>query len=102
DGILGRTVTGVQTCALPICGNLKGDEPARDDDPEHLRQVAQRVLRLHVLQHDVGEDLVEGVVREEGEVVAGVHVVPATVAVPVEIGRASCRERGELLVEYAW
>src|SRR5699024_11823974 len=95
-----RNVTGVQTCALPIClrradGGRQGDRGRRggQDAPEpdqrdqllrgreRLRRVAvcgggQRLPHLRVLLRDVHRELDE--LPDRGE-----------------IGRASCRGRGE-------
>src|SRR2546430_10353183 len=51
DGIRDLTVTGVQTCALPI---LVGTPARADEDAEHhwylaaKDQVVQNILRLHI------------------------------------------------------
>lgn len=52
----------------PVVGVADGDEPARPRDPPHLAQRPHRVT--HVLEHLVGVDHAEGVVR----VVQRVHV----------------------------
>src|SRR5437867_6647768 len=74
DGIRDRTVTGVQTCALPILGG---------DDPIHL----------------IGKDL-PGVVnevtfRDASGLVRSARVpdVSTSMLAMLKIGRASCRER---------
>src|SRR2546430_13712417 len=81
DGIRDLTVTGVQTCALPIFAELADQGAAAmlglvavDDDAESLDGVA--------VDEDVHLDEVVGLV-------AGDLVVHGA----VEIGRASCRER---------
>src|SRR5688572_31903350 len=70
DGIRGLTVTGVQTCALPIYGREgevpRGRQMLREGD------VASRQGRLEVVD---------------------------AMALAVEIGRASCRERVWVLVD---
>src|SRR5437867_5426077 len=78
DGIRDRTVTGVQTCALPIfpAAVLRGEDlrphAALLRHPEELRAVAPEALHA-------------------------AHEAPLLpqpgYAVPCEIGRASCRER---------
>src|SRR5205085_3474877 len=93
-GIRDLTVTGVQTCALPIwalgrkrsvvdaTGDRRWDvlRPGRFEAPfdervRHARGVLVREVRLH---RDVGTDLLTGRDEQRGL---------------VEIGRASCRER---------
>src|SRR5256886_3409621 len=80
DGIRDLTVTGVQTCALPICP-LEG--------------------ALHASHHDLGTEHPSGTVT--GRALRG-HRLPQRRAHPLprhldqaqlgyEIGRASCRER---------
>src|SRR6266705_6748420 len=38
DGIRVRTVTGVQTCALPICAGAAGDAELCEPGPDHRRR----------------------------------------------------------------
>src|SRR5256885_12075611 len=78
DGIRDYKVTGVQTCALPICvGELLLDEQMR-------QRLVPGVIALPVLEHDqaVGADG-GGAGGQLGQ-----HRQRAE-----EIGRASCRER---------
>src|SRR5699024_5833049 len=65
DGIRDRNVTGVQTCALPICGGAVPDRPSRLVDPEPLARavvgdpaVVHQVSHRHpvVGGHHVGDD----------------------------------------------
>src|SRR5688500_19468983 len=71
DGIRDYKVTGVQTCALPIFVHARRIDVRRRADVH--------VPRVH-LAGDLAEDVVE--VRAVGD---------------EQIGRASCRERGEML-----
>src|SRR5207248_5059150 len=97
DGIRDRTVTGVQTCALPISwtawsgiSTIAG--PAAGGFlTETLSwrfvfwiNVPLIVATLALTAHSVAES-------RDPDAVAGFDV-------PGEIGRASCRERGELAV----
>src|SRR5688572_31020878 len=77
DGIRDLTVTGVQTCALPIFGHGR--------DVLAVEAVEQR---LHLLAVRLGESLL-------GELVRRVLVLadPLELGLDAEIGRASCRER---------
>src|SRR5699024_12232065 len=93
DGIRDRNVTGVQTCALPISGEERGDA-ARGT--EHERDSEQPTDRE---QDDVGELIAH---RLAGATLRAGHDRPRTAIVPEtrptsttssEIGRASCRER---------
>src|SRR5205807_3725286 len=79
DGIRDYKVTGVQTCALPICINVL-----------ELR-VIPGVERLKAQLEAAATGFAERKVLEEGHV----PVVAARPAQGVEIGRASCRERVE-------
>src|SRR5689334_25096842 len=74
DGIRDGTVTGVQTCALPISGSTTVRAP-----------VVSRATRLPPEVTSVREG-----VPDSTAVVSGVF--------SVKIGRASCRERVEILV----
>src|SRR2546430_7328499 len=79
DGIRDLTVTGVQTCALPIyLGEVR---------------VGRRVLGL--LRRELVADASElpGVEEDAAALGALVHRHGALDAPEVEIGRASCRER---------
>src|SRR2546430_12759958 len=78
DGIRDLTVTGVQTCALPICGFRR--EPEQADD----LGVLPRAEDDHAIAL-VGELLCEPL-RAEHEGTGRVDALE-------EIGRASCRER---------
>src|SRR5688500_20330779 len=69
DGIRVYKVTGVQTCALPIWRRRDG-----------------RLLRILLLRGEVDAD---------GHVAAGERRYQHQRQEPREIGRASCRERGE-------
>src|SRR4051794_41980819 len=71
DGIRDGRVTGVQTCALPICGRERGGDGGR------ARRPADRRGRPGGARGDEGE--------RRGQ------------ARPLQIGRASCRGRGEML-----
>src|SRR5207245_4458168 len=84
DGIRDATVTGVQTCALPILVLV--------DDPLHDREPESRPLGLG---GDVGlERTVDDGLGKTAAVVADPQ--PHLAARMLEIGRASCRERGEI------
>src|SRR2546425_5199194 len=81
DGIRDKLVTGVQTCALPIC------------------RLAQHRADLVLEEHELTEDEIRTVLRKA--TIAG-HIVPVLcgaafknkgVQALLEIGRASCRER---------
>src|SRR5438445_11926723 len=76
DGIRDIGVTGVQTCALPILGGAVEDRVAGHFD---------RALE---------GDRAEGLALEVVEVLAADREVGRA----VEIGRASCRERGKIWV----
>src|SRR5258706_7210898 len=80
DGIRDWSVTGVQTCALPISENI-GKRKSRSDAHFHLA-----VRRCD--QHQAVSEQVQPRGRlDEAALLEIVHPVE------VEIGRASCRER---------
>src|SRR5205823_8081897 len=95
DGIRGKLVTGVQTCALPICTDRPDHSSSRFAAQE--RTYAGVPLRLSTAA------LVQSAAR-----VAAAQDRRAGAASPpdasssrqrAEIGRASCRERVEISVE---
>src|SRR5207245_6253807 len=83
DGIRDATVTGVQTCALPIChlaivDHVVAEEPDLDRESHVLGRAARvREAQVHGHREPAGA-------REEYEGRGAAR----------EIGRASCRERG--------
>src|SRR2546430_4892568 len=77
DGIRDLTVTGVQTCALPISMLPVGGRPLMARIIERLKQAGIR--RVNVMTHYKPEKIIE--YFRDGD------------AFGVEIGRASCRER---------
>src|SRR5438067_6478439 len=80
DGIRDRNVTGVQTCALPICPDEPDHLGDRRDDQRRHRQDEDRALAE---DRPVGVD--ERDRRQPGK--------PDGEEDREEIGRASCRER---------
>src|SRR2546430_9534126 len=80
DGIRDLTVTGVQTCALPISSGLprpKYREADRTEHPEKYEKLHQEYLNALMK-----------FIRTHPETVSGVEL-----ELDAEIGRASCRER---------
>src|SRR5207245_9179328 len=89
DGIRDATVTGVQTCALPIYEVRSGGDVL---EPEGLELVVEE-LAAGVDQPDALEDVRLVVERRQGR----------RLRERVQIGRASCRERVEVwVVGRAW
>src|SRR5207248_7503019 len=102
DGIRDRTVTGVQTCALPICGRslVVGQQVG---DQLRGRFGVAGVARGHPGR---GDDLTVRVDSDMALVPVEAAMV-GLVPVPGQIGRASCRERVEVSVvgggwEWTW
>src|SRR5207249_9235051 len=90
DGIRDRNVTGVQTCALPIFRvQVRYRRPARYDDLLTLRTTVTRTSAVKIEHHYTL--LRDGEVLAEGESTLGCVDRNGQ----VQIGRASCRERGE-------
>src|SRR5207244_6372006 len=90
DGIRDDLVTGVQTCALPILRLVaKGDELGWDSRGHFFAAAAEAMRRI----------LVENARRKASvKRGGGQQRVPFDQALPVEIGRASCRARVAVLV----
>src|SRR3546814_7150288 len=83
-------VTGVQTCALPICRQEEGLDAGRVRLRELARMADQDDLDLNGLSDDelveqMWDDLYDGL---KDEIVEAVNIL-----LEREIGRASCRER---------
>src|SRR5205085_8742077 len=93
------TVTGVQTCALPIWG--RHFQPTLGDCCELVEKVrsinsslqgwAESAAPLTREIKMASEDI-----RQQNEVQAGLVKNLASTTGKIEIGRASCRERGEV------
>src|SRR5207245_5544450 len=84
DGIRDATVTGVQTCALPICSSLAVSLHAPDDE---LRSELVPINRKHPIA-ELLEACWHYIDEQNGRSVTFEYVM-------LEIGRASCREREE-------
>src|SRR5205823_7023638 len=94
DGIRDKLVTGVQTCALPISAAYRLDD--------NYGEAVSLALREALFEHglDIADD---DVVREIGARYGVEPLDAGTTRAAVaadwergkEIGRASCRERGE-------
>src|SRR5437867_649899 len=86
DGIRDRTVTGVQTCALPIYGFTN----IMQGDVEKVRHLTiDDVSRIHFRG---GSHL--GIARANPT--KSPELLEAAVVSLLQIGRASCRERGQI------
>src|SRR5690606_39425840 len=84
DGIRGFHVTGVQTCALPIC--VKAGAVV---DPVACEQAVRQAVALAERMAKVRVESV--LLPVAGGRVMG-HLIEATSDIRGEIGRASCRE----------
>src|SRR5207248_8946717 len=92
DGIRDRTVTGVQTCALPICQDVANSIIRKAVLMAHRRSVELISAKLsdadfQALEADHSEWRLPPAVLAVGQIVA-----------KYQIGRASCRERVEVSV----
>src|SRR5207249_8568326 len=89
DGIRDRNVTGVQTCALPILGGRSQElDPRRNGGLPVTQLLAGRLMTLPPFTR-----VPERFVRECARALR--KVADAAAAAGGQIGRASCRERGE-------
>src|SRR5207245_3076082 len=87
DGIRAATVTGVQTCALPIFSARANDAIAANDVLSSLRPSSKQQLVAGVTFQELEKDTV--ICHQEAAAVRFWLVLRG------EIGRASCRERVE-------
>src|SRR5690606_40585403 len=88
-------VTGVQTCALPICGNtgLVGGAIAPADRPAVLLNVSRMNRVRHVDANNNSLTVEAGCILANVREVADEHQRQFPMLLgSVEIGRASCRE----------
>src|SRR5437879_12541835 len=79
DGIRDTSVTGVQTCALPIYSRASAPPAKKGRAKPAAHRVAPRPSRFPATPSAVAESCAYAQRRQ-----------------PREIGRASCRERGEM------
>src|SRR5690606_40194313 len=94
DGIRDFHVTGVQTCALPISGAIPGFARTTTPGPYNARPVAACiVLKKSDFHYDLPPELIAQAPLAERSASRLLVVPPGGAA--FEIGRASCRERGE-------
>src|SRR5690606_40562540 len=93
DGIRDFHVTGVQTCALPISPPA---ETAKNAVPiaEQLGQVTPRRTRPHDPKHRFDKHAVVAARRAARTLVAD-----DVLRYPLQIGRASCRERVKMSLD---
>src|SRR5207245_7759127 len=96
DGIRDATVTGVQTCALPIFA------PSLITTVRTSRVCASRSKELNLpmstAAHDIGAANCEPVCYVPRPFSSRLRVGPQTGTSKQEIGRASCREGGDTVV----
>src|SRR5947208_6771259 len=94
DGIRDDLVTGVQTCALPILTARAGAR-ARDRHAASARaDLGGAVLNAHALVAPAGT-AAAAAADTDAAGGGGLDRAPATHKNAVEIGRASCREKGK-------
>src|SRR2546430_11267857 len=92
DGIRDLTVTGVQTCALPISDSQDARGYARAQDETFYRRQRELLARV-VAESDVviTAALVPG--KDAPVLITADMVTAMAPGSVIEIGRASCRER---------
>src|SRR5207248_5576397 len=94
-GIRDRTVTGVQTCALPIYPPTAGEGRNKAADPANL--VAPVPLAMHRAAELVASHRPSSMTIAEADRLVEALQAPypeRILKLIREIGRASCRERG--------
>src|SRR5207237_5174461 len=87
DGIRESSVTGVQTCALPI---------SEQDLTATLARGGADSRRLAELELENAKARLADVQRQADGTIVRAPVAGVIVKPPAEIGRASCRERGKM------
>src|SRR5439155_17281477 len=95
DGIRDGHVTGVQTCALPICPGSGAGSAARASAREPRQLVRALSGRVREFPRGGGR---AGVAAGSGGGPSLRGTAGHTAGAAVEIGRASCRERGGIWV----
>src|SRR5205085_7071414 len=98
DGIRDLTVTGVQTCALPICRLMQAIE--------RLTPEQQQIITMRFIDGLDVEEIARLTHRRPGSIHSMQHRALASLyrflleqeEVEAQIGRASWRERGEVRV----
>src|SRR5207245_3115950 len=101
DGIRDATVTGVQTCALPIYRIDRDDREREDADEARDRRRNEEGChdeRLRGLQTELPRR--EGAFRVVDSI--RLQIVQIIQGVPAQIGRASCRGRVDCAVGCVW
>src|SRR5206468_8039109 len=94
DGIRDLIVTGVQTCALPICiASFSCGAHGQSDLETHGRRLYPHASRAK-LEGWPARRLLARI--EPGDLSSAATVARVRISEPAEIGRASCRERVEL------
>src|SRR5207249_9693922 len=86
DGIRGRNVTGVQTCALPIFLGVLRERDGAATLGGHAVDLVGHEVRVPDGRYGQGDEATR------------IPAAPLVHVPVVEIGRASCRERVEILV----
>src|SRR5207245_7398962 len=95
------TVTGVQTCALPICAGI-AKEAAMEGDARSTTHPIQQPIATEAEANSAFDDITykkgQSFLRML-ESFLGEEVFRDGIRSYIEIGRASCRERVEILTE---
>src|SRR5207244_8338527 len=93
-GIRDDLVTGVQTCALPICVVLGGDvAEGADHDPDTARRVMVGTFRDVTSEHYTVQR--QTALAALNQQLAQADSLDDALLGAIAIGRASCRERAE-------
>src|SRR5206468_6930292 len=91
DGIRGLIVTGVQTCALPISSG-------RGDASERVLRACETATRDQDSTGDSGRGMKQMSRMSRARSATSIRPADSGLDSSIKIGRASCRERGEISV----
>src|SRR5699024_11282929 len=94
DGIRDRNVTGVQTCALPILSRLQGG--SNTSSTSTLSTLGTKLTRVSTSPTSTGPMPQVGAVRVMLICTMFLPSRCTTLRLYTKIGRASCRERGDV------
>src|SRR5207245_7490139 len=93
DGIRDATVTGVQTCALPICARSEVLRIRRYGEIWKITHKSKGTAGRHKIRTESETKVADG--QQMDAILRALGYAPSFVYEKFQIGRASCRERVE-------